>query len=74
MSRFCDSEERHILLIRESSSQGYDYFKARLHQAFQKNRHLEGEEVDKALEKGEYVYKGELRIKKKFQRRVCSGY
>ncbi len=41
------------------SSQGYEYFKGKLRKGFIKNRQLEGEEVEKALEKGEFIYKGE---------------
>ena len=38
---------------------GYPYFRNRLHTAFSKNVHLESErEIEKALEKAEYVRKG----------------
>lgn len=43
-------------------SQGYEYFKNKLHSGFMRNKDVKGEELDKAIAKGEYIYKGEYEI------------
>ncbi|ODQ60081.1 hypothetical protein WICANDRAFT_29884 [Wickerhamomyces anomalus NRRL Y-366-8] len=50
---------KRLLWIGRDYPQGYDYFKGKLRKGFIKNRQLEGQEVEKALEKGEFIYKGE---------------
>merc|ERR1712073_290758 len=48
---------KNLLYLGREYPQGYDYFRTRCHNAFMKNKDIQGEQVEEWLAKGDYIIK-----------------